>query len=88
VTFHECAHAFVLGQILEFFGPVADPQLPPPTTGTVIDNMRKVLENPWFHGDIDEKVAQEVNFLFSQCLSLDPSLTLVVLPFLFVEVER
>jgi hypothetical protein len=47
------------GQILEFFGPVADPQQPVPATGTVLDNMRRVLEHAWFHGDVDEKVAQE-----------------------------
>lgn len=46
------------GKILEWFGPIADPATTP-HTHTILDDVRELLEKPWFHGDTDTTQAQE-----------------------------
>eukprot|EP01121_Diplochlamys_sp_Union-15-3_P006700 TRINITY_DN1720_c0_g1_i3.p1 TRINITY_DN1720_c0_g1~~TRINITY_DN1720_c0_g1_i3.p1 ORF type:complete len:208 (+),score=35.18 TRINITY_DN1720_c0_g1_i3:265-888(+) len=44
------------GKILQWFGPIGDPETTP-KDATLIHNMRNILQNRWFHGDVEEKFA-------------------------------
>jgi len=46
------------GDLLEWVGPVTDPASTP-IDRTVLDNIRELMEFPWFHGDCETQQAQE-----------------------------
>eukprot|EP01125_Pyxidicula_operculata_P000455 TRINITY_DN10484_c0_g1_i1.p1 TRINITY_DN10484_c0_g1~~TRINITY_DN10484_c0_g1_i1.p1 ORF type:complete len:491 (+),score=105.96 TRINITY_DN10484_c0_g1_i1:110-1582(+) len=46
------------GKILEWFGPIGDPESTP-YSKTILDSIRLILKEPWFHGDADEREAQQ-----------------------------
>lgn len=46
------------GDLLEWVGPITDPQTTP-LDKTVLDNIRELMEQAWFHGDVDTQTAQE-----------------------------
>jgi len=47
------------GKILQWFGPIRDPETTP-HTNTFMDEITKILKEPWFHGDTDLQRAQEL----------------------------
>eukprot|EP01126_Amoeba_proteus_P021429 TRINITY_DN2176_c0_g2_i6.p1 TRINITY_DN2176_c0_g2~~TRINITY_DN2176_c0_g2_i6.p1 ORF type:complete len:495 (-),score=91.27 TRINITY_DN2176_c0_g2_i6:146-1630(-) len=46
------------GDLLEWVGPITDPKATP-INDTVLDHIRQLMEQPWFHGDVDTLTAQE-----------------------------
>eukprot|EP01128_Nolandella_sp_AFSM9_P010772 TRINITY_DN7496_c0_g1_i1.p1 TRINITY_DN7496_c0_g1~~TRINITY_DN7496_c0_g1_i1.p1 ORF type:complete len:493 (-),score=71.45 TRINITY_DN7496_c0_g1_i1:286-1764(-) len=56
-TLTEVVNLEHFGKILEWFGPIEDPST---NSGeTILDYMRQLLKYPWFHGDLNERKAQE-----------------------------
>jgi len=47
-----------LGLLLEWFGPIGDPESTP-SEATLLAEMRRTLQHAWFHGDVDEQVSLE-----------------------------
>eukprot|EP01127_Copromyxa_protea_P012399 TRINITY_DN3235_c0_g1_i2.p1 TRINITY_DN3235_c0_g1~~TRINITY_DN3235_c0_g1_i2.p1 ORF type:complete len:406 (+),score=39.10 TRINITY_DN3235_c0_g1_i2:416-1633(+) len=45
------------GHLLQCFGPITDPVVTP-IDRTILDKIREVMEQPWFHGDIDLRTAE------------------------------
>lgn len=44
------------GEILDWFGPIGHPDQTP-ATATILDHIREILKQAWFHGDLDEAKA-------------------------------
>ena len=44
------------GSILEYFGPISDKN----TTTPILDRVRNVLSQTWFHGDLDTREAERL----------------------------
>jgi len=46
------------GELLDWFGPIGHPDVAR-MGNTILDHIREICRQPWFHGDINDKVAAE-----------------------------